>query len=65
MRGVVVYNTILVIINRYLKIALYFLVLKIITAVETADLLIDSVFTRFRFPNSIISDRDLRFILDF
>ena len=65
MRGEVVYNTILVIIDRYSKIALYFPIIKIIKAIDIANILIDSIFIRFGFLNRIISDRDLRFTSDF
>jgi hypothetical protein len=63
--GDIVYNLILVIIDRYLKIVLYFLVKKTIIAIEVADILIDTVFTYYRFPIGIVSDHDLRFTSEF
>jgi hypothetical protein len=65
MRGGVAYDAILVVVDRYSKMALYFPVSKTITAVETADLLIDNVFTRFGFPSGMVSDRDPRFTSQF
>ena len=65
MRGEVVYDAILVIVDRYSKMALYFPVTKTVKAADIADILIDSVFTRFGFPNGIVSDRDPRFTSDF
>jgi hypothetical protein len=65
MRGTVAHDAILVVVDRYSKMALYFPVSKTITAAETADLLIDAVFTRFGFPSGIVSDRDPRFTSDF
>ena len=64
-RGEVVYDAILVIVDRYSKMALYFPVQKTIKAAEVADILIDSIFTRFGFPKGIVSDRDPRFTSEF
>jgi hypothetical protein len=65
MRGGVAYDSILVVVCRFSKIALYFLVKKTINAPQVIDLLIDSVFTRFGFPNGIVSNRDPRFTSEF
>jgi hypothetical protein len=64
-RGDVVYNAIYVVVDRFSKIALYFPVKKTITASEVIDLLIDCVFSRFRFPNRLVSDQDPRFTSEF
>jgi transposase InsO family protein len=64
-RGGVAYDAILVVVDRFSKMALYFAVSKTITASETADLLIDTVFSRFGFPSGIVSDRDPRFTSEF
>jgi transposase InsO family protein len=61
MRDGVAYDAILVVVDRFSKMALYYPVKKSITAVETANLLIDTVFTRYGFPAGIVSDRDPRF----
>jgi transposase InsO family protein len=65
MRDGVAYDAILVVVDRYSKMALYFPVSKTITAVQTADILIDRVFSRFGFPSGIVSDRDPRFTSEF
>lgn len=59
------YNAILVVIDRYTKMALYIPVTKDITAPELADLMIDEVFTRFGVPKGIVSDRDPKFTSQF
>jgi hypothetical protein len=65
MRGGVAYDAILVVVCRFSKMALYFPVKKTITAPQLIDLLIDCVFTRFGFPDGIVSDRDPRFTSEF
>lgn len=52
----ITYNAIFIVVNYYLKMALYFLVTKVITVVEIADILLNIVFIRFGFPNSIVLD---------
>jgi hypothetical protein len=64
-RNDVVYDAIYVVVDRFSKIALYFPVTKTITASEVIDLLIDCVFTRFGFPDEIVSNRDPRFTSEF
>jgi transposase InsO family protein len=56
-----VYDALLVIVDRYTKMALYIPVTKKLTAAELADLLLDRVVTRFGTPLGIVSDRDSRF----
>ena len=65
MRGDIAYDSILVVVDRFSKIALYFPVKKTITAPQVIDLLIECVFTRFGFPDGIVSDRDPRFTSEF
>jgi small neutral amino acid transporter SnatA (MarC family) len=56
-----VYDILLVIIDRYTKIALYILVTKKLTTVELADLLLNRVVIRFSILIGIISNRDSQF----
>jgi transposase InsO family protein len=56
-----VYDALLVIIDRYTKMALYIPVTKKLTAAELADLLLDRVVARFGTLLGIVSDRDSRF----
>ena len=65
MRGGVAHDSILVVVCRFSKMALYFPVKKTINAPQVIDLLINGVFIRFRFPYSIISDRNPRFTSEF
>ena len=60
-----VYNAILVVVDRYSKMAVYLAVKKTITAEQTWSLLEDCVFSRFGWPEGIVSDRDTRFTSDF
>jgi small neutral amino acid transporter SnatA (MarC family) len=60
-----VYNALLVIIDRYTKMALYIPVTKRLTAAELADILVERVITRFGILSSIVSDRDIRFTSTF
>jgi hypothetical protein len=55
------YDALLVITDRYTKMALYIPVTKTLTAADLADILVDKVFSRFGVPKGIISDRDPRF----
>jgi hypothetical protein len=52
-----VYDAILVMVDRYIKIALYIPCTKTCTAEELAGLLERHIVRRFSMPNSIISDR--------
>ncbi len=51
-----VFNSILIIIDRYIKINLYILYKKIYTSVELARLLVDKVIYYYEIPIGIISD---------
>ena len=59
------YNAILVVVNRYIKLAKYYLVLKTITAKQFGDLLIHTVFCIFGVPSSIVSNQGLIFMSTF
>ena len=56
-----VYDALLVLIDRYTKMALYIAVIKKLDTVTLADILVDQVFTRFGTPKGIVSNRDSRF----
>jgi len=60
-----VYNTILIIVNRYLKMIYYIACIKEINASELNERLIKKIFSKFRFSRSIINDRELMFILKY
>lgn len=55
------YNSVLVVIDRLTRFAFYIPTTDTVTAIETAKLLVDHVFTRLGFPLSIIADRDPKF----
>ncbi|TID16590.1 hypothetical protein E6O75_ATG11708 [Venturia nashicola] len=55
------YDALLVLLDRYTKMALYIPVTKKLTAADLAEILVDRVFTRFGAPRGIVSDRDSRF----
>ena len=59
-RGVV-YDSILVIVDRYTKMAKYILTTKRLTAVELADLFVKEVVSLYGSPLGIISNRGLIF----
>lgn len=59
-RGIT-YDSILVIVDRYTKLAKYFPCMTSITAPDLAELFIDSILTDYGSPSSIISDRDKLF----
>jgi hypothetical protein len=57
-----VFNSILVIVDRYMKMNIYVPINKICNSVELASLLIDAVVRRYRVPKGIISNRGSLFI---
>jgi hypothetical protein len=57
-----VVDSILIIIDRYIKINIYILIIKTCDSVELISLLIDIVVRRYRVPKGIISNRDSLFI---
>ena len=57
-----VFNAILVIVDCYLKMALYIAAEKLWKAEDLADAFIDRVISRFRTPKGIVSDRGSLFI---
>ena len=52
-----VYNAILVVVDRYTKLARYYSILKTITAKQFGDLFIHTVFCSFGVPSSIVSNQ--------
>ncbi len=60
-----VYNIILIIINQYSKIIYYITCTEEINASELKEKLIKKIFSKFRFSRSIISDKELIFILKY
>ncbi len=57
MRNDVAYDSILVIIDRYTKIAKYFPYLKIINTSNLTDLFLNTILPSFGIPKGIISNR--------
>jgi transposase InsO family protein len=60
-----VYDAILVIVDRYSKMALYIPVTKKLSAVELAEVFVERVIARFGAPKGIVSDRDAKFTSKF
>jgi transposase InsO family protein len=56
-----VYNALLIIIDRFSKIIQYIAYLKEIDALDIGDRLIETIFSRFSKPRSIVSDRGSTF----
>jgi hypothetical protein len=52
-----VVDSILIIIDRYIKMNIYILTTKIYDSIELTSLLMDAVVCRYRVPKGIISDR--------
>ena len=59
------FDLILIIVNRFTKIARYILINKIINALELADIFLKQIITRFGILKGIISDHSLVFISRF
>ena len=60
-----VYDALLVIVDRYSKMALYVPTTKDVSAVQVANILLNVVISRFGSPRGIVSDRDSKFISKF
>ncbi len=60
-----VYNTVFIIINRYIKILRYILIIKIIDSTGLIELIFEKVILKFKVPNKIISNKDFIFINTF
>jgi RNase H-like domain found in reverse transcriptase/Reverse transcriptase (RNA-dependent DNA polymerase)/Integrase zinc binding domain/Chromo (CHRromatin Organisation MOdifier) domain/Integrase core domain len=56
-RGGAVYNSILVVVDRFTKMALYIPVNKTITSAELADILTENIICKYGKPNGIVTDR--------
>jgi hypothetical protein len=65
MRDVCVYNTILIIVDRYTKIAIYVPCNKTYTLDTLADMLVRYVVYRFGVPEGIVTDRGSVFTSDY
>ena len=65
MRGGYVFNAILVVVDRFTKMAFYIPTTKTCTAEDLVDLLLDSVIRRFGVLRGIVSDRGSVFTSDF
>ena len=63
-RGVV-YNTILIIVDRYTKIVRYLFIKKDLDAAALAELFFEEIICRYGILNSIVSDRGTMFISTF
>jgi hypothetical protein len=59
------HDSILVVVDRCTKLAIFSTCTKTISAPQLAQLFIDKVFVRFGMPTSIVSDRDPRFTSNF
>ena len=57
-----VYNSVLIIINQYIKIAYYLFIIKLIDVCSLADFMYHHIFLMFSWPEGIISDRGSVFI---
>jgi hypothetical protein len=64
-RDVYVYNTILIIVDRYTKIAIYVPYNKTYTLDTLADILVRYVVYRFGVPEGIVTDRGSVFTSDY
>jgi len=60
-----VYNTVLIIIDRYIKILRYILTTKTIDSTGLVELIFEEVILKFRVPDRIISNRGSIFINTF
>ena len=59
------YDAILIVINRYIKIAIYLSIIKKINAIKLKKLLMQEVFLKFNAFKNIIINREFVFISDF
>ena len=59
------YDAILMVVDRYTKLAKYYPILKTITAEQFSDLLIHTVFSSFDVPSRIVSNQDSIFTITF
>lgn len=53
------YNSILIIVNKFIKIVYYKLVLNIINIISFAIIIINMIIRYYSLPNSIVSDKKL------
>jgi len=60
-----VYDLILIIVDRYIKIMCYLLIKKTLTIVELTELFFEKVVLRYKILNNIIIDKDSLFISAF
>ncbi len=60
-----VYNIILIIMNRFLKIVYYIICIKEINAFKLKERLIKKIFLKFKFFKSIINNKELMFTLKY
>ena len=59
------YNAILVVVDKYTKWGYFIVYIEEITAEELVRIYTKEVFIRYEILEKIISDRDLKFVLDF
>jgi hypothetical protein len=57
-----VYDSVLVIIDRYIKMTLYISVTKKITAVELAEIIFDHVMLKYDVSKDVVSNREFIFM---
>ena len=60
-----IYNTIFIVINRFIKIIKYIFIIIKIDTVQLAEVFYSKIIYRYSIPNSIISNRDFSFINTF
>ena len=58
----IVYDVILIVVNRFLKIMRYILIINTINIISIDILIIDYIISKFEVSKLIVSDRDLIFI---
>jgi len=56
-----VYDAILVIVDRYIKMAQYISISKTLTTMQLADIFFEKIVCRYKTPKEIVSDRGLIF----
>ena len=61
----VVYHSILIIIDRYIKIIKYILIIKKINVAELTKVFFEKIVLRFNMSNKIVNDRNFMFTNEF
>ena len=64
-RAACIYDAVLVVVDRYTKVAIYIPTTKTVKAYKVAELLMQEVFLHYSTPEGIVSDRGSIFTSDF